>query len=464
VKPVAAQALAKTVGGKLVAGDPAAVVSAVSIDSRRISPGELFIAIKGERFDGHDFIAQSVAAGAAGVVGERFTADQLELIAREARFAVRVDDTLLALQRMAADHRSGLNAACIAVTGSTGKTTAKDMISAALSDSAHTVATEGSLNNEIGLPLTILRAPETVEILVVEMGMRGLGQIDSLCSIARPDVGVVTNVNDTHIELLGSRERIALAKSELVAAIPDTGGAVLNGDDPLVVSMAGKCRGRVITVGLGPQCDLVACDLHSRGADGIQFSVRGREHIDDVRVGLPGMHNVYNALFAIGVCHLIGFSAESAARRFEAFSGSAMRMTVRTTASRITVIDDSYNASPASMHAALKTLMDIGSHGRTIAVLGDMLELGHISESAHKDVGRFIANEGPEVTLTVGERARLISEQIRCMDSNKIAEHFSTNAQAIDRLRSLLQPGDTVLVKGSRGAHMDEVVESLLAL
>ena len=449
MRPVAAEVLAKTVGGKLIAGRPEAVVSAVGIDSRRVAPGELFIAIKGERHDGHDFMIQSIAAGAAGVMGERFTADQLECIAQRARFAVLVDDTLLAVQRMAAAYRSSLNATCVAVTGSTGKTTAKDMISTALSSSAHTFATRGNLNTEIGLPLSILASPETVEILILEMGMRGLGQIELLCNIARPDIGVVTNVNDTHIELLGSRERIAMAKSELVAAIPPDGGVVLNGDDPLVASMADRCKGRVVTVGLGEHCDLAACDLQSRGADGIQFSVRGREHIDDVQVSQPGMHNVYNALLALGVCHLMGYSAESAAKRFATFSGSAMRMKITTTESGITVIDDSYNASPASTHAALETLMDIGSQGRTIAVLGDMLELGHLSEAAHRNIGRFIVNEGPDVTLTVGERARLISEQIRSMDSGKAAEHYSTNAQAIDRLRSLLEPGDTVLVKGS---------------
>jgi len=464
VRPVEAEVLAKTVGGRLVAGSPEAVVSAVGIDSRRVAPSELFIAIRGERHDGHDFMVQSLAAGAAGVMGERFTSDQLEVIAQQGRFAVQVDDTLLALQRLATAYRSSLNVTCVAVTGSTGKTTAKDMISTALSGSARAFATEGNLNTEIGQPLTILRCPETAEILVVEMGMRGLGQIELLCNIARPDIGVVTNVNDTHIELLGSRERIAMAKSELVTAIPPDGGAVLNGDDPLVAPMADRCRGRVLIVGLDEQCDLIACDLQSRGADGIQFSVRGREHIDDIRVSLPGTHNVYNALYAIGVCHLIGYSAESAARRFETFSGSKMRMSIKTTASQVTIIDDSYNASPASMHAALKTLMDIGSGGRTIAVLGDMLELGHLSEAAHRDVGSLIASEGPDVTLTVGDRARLISEQIRCMDSSRVAEHFSTNAEAIDRLRSLLQPGDTVLVKGSRGAHMDEVVQGLLAL
>jgi UDP-N-acetylmuramoyl-tripeptide--D-alanyl-D-alanine ligase len=463
VRPVAAEILAKTVAGKLVAGNPEAVVSAVGIDSRQVTSGELFVAIRGERHDGHDFMIGSVAAGAAGVMGERFTADQLAFIARQARFAVQVDDTLLALQRLAADYRSSLDATCIAVTGSTGKTTAKDMIGTALSGSARTFATEGNFNTEIGLPLTILGSPDTVEILILEMGMRGLGQIELLCSIARPDMGVITNVNDTHIELLGSRERIALAKSELVDAIPPDGGIVLNGDDPLVASMAGRCRGRVLTVGLGEHCDLVACNLKSRGVDGIQFSVRGREQVDQVRVALPGMHNVYNALLALGVCHLVGYPAELAAERFETFTGSAMRMSIRTTASGITVIDDSYNASPASMQAALNTLMDIGQ-GRTIAVLGDMLELGHLSESAHREAGRFIADEGPDVIVTVGERARLISEQIRSMDSNKVAEHFSTNAQAIDRLRSLLRPGDTVLVKGSRGAHMDDVVEGLLAL
>ena len=231
-----------------------------------------------------------------------------------------------------------LDATCIAVTGSTGKTTAKDMIGTALSGSARTFATEGNFNTEIGLPLTILGSPDTVEILILEMGMRGLGQIELLCSIARPDMGVITNVNDTHIELLGSRERIALAKSELVDAIPPDGGIVLNGDDPLVASMAGRCRGRVLTVGLGEHCDLVACNLKSRGVDGIQFSVRGREQVDQVRVALPGMHNVYNALLALGVCHLVGYPAELAAERFETFTGSAMRMSIRTTAPGITVM------------------------------------------------------------------------------------------------------------------------------
>lgn len=230
-------AIARMLGGELIAGDSRLTVSTVCTDSRTLAPGDLFVALRGDRYDGHEFIQQCVESGAAGVVAERLTAEQLNAITQSSRFAVLVDSTLAALQRLATRYRQTLEATCIAITGSTGKTTTKDMVRTALSGFVQTVSTEGNQNNEIGLPLTVLKATDTTRVLVVEMGMRGLGQIEELSRIASPDIGVVTNVNDTHIELLGSRERIAEAKSELVDAIPEAGGVVLNGDDPLVLAM-----------------------------------------------------------------------------------------------------------------------------------------------------------------------------------------------------------------------------------
>lgn len=455
--------LADLLNGRLAIGNPNSIVSSVSIDSRRIAEGEVFIALKGERYDGHDYIISSIESGAAGVVAQRLTIDQRKVIAERSRFAILVDDTLKALQSLAHGYRRTLQVKCVAVTGSTGKTTVKDMIRAVLSAFVRTVATEGNLNNEIGLPLTVLRAADDTQVLVVEMGMRGLGQIEALCRIAEPDIGVVTNVNDTHIELLGSREQIARAKQELVEAIPESGGVVLNGDDPLVLAMAAKCRGRVVTVGTGVDCDIRATDICSMGAAGIKFRVSGADPLQEVRVGLPGVHNVHNALLALGVCKLLGYPLEIGARRLETLSVSNMRMAVKPTAKGVTIIDDSYNASPASMLAALKTLADVGSGGRTIAVLGDMLELGHISEAAHRQIGCFIAEAGPNFTFTVGRYAGLICEEVRKSCSSRVCESYSTRSEVIRRLKEILKPGDTVLVKGSRAMHMDEIVDALVS-
>lgn len=455
-------AMTRMLGGDLIAGDPRLNARTICTDSRKLAPGDVFVALRGIRFDGHDFITECVKSGAAGVVAERFTEEQLTAIAEASQFAVRVDDTLAALQRLATRYRQTLEVTCIAVTGSTGKTTAKDMVSAALSAFVQTESTDGSLNNEIGLPLTVLKATDSTEALVVEMGMRGLGQIAELCRIASPDIGVVTNVNDTHIELLGSREQTAQAKSELVEAIPERGGVVLNGDDPLVRQMSQKCRGRVVMVGLSDDCDIRAVDVCSMGADGVRFTAVGPEQVD-VRVAVPGIHNVHNALFALGVCHLLGYSMSTAAQRLESLPRSDMRMAIKRTPLGVTVIDDSYNASPASMQAALIALMDIGAGGRTIAVLGDMLELGAASEAAHRRIGTLIATKGPDITLTVGDKARLICEQVREVGGNRFAEALEHNAAVIDRLRMILRPGDTVLVKGSRGMHMEEVVRDLMA-
>lgn len=453
--------IAKMLCGEVAVGDPRSTVSSVCTDSRRVEPGDVFIALKGERFDGHDYIIKSIEAGAAGVVAERLTDMQRGFIQQRSGFALLVDDTLSALQRLSHRYRQSLKVTCIAVTGSTGKTTVKDMIQSVLSAFALTVATEGNFNNEIGLPLTILQATDDTRALVLEMGMRGLGQIEALSRIAEPDIGVITNVNDTHIELLGSRRRTAQAKSELVEAIPETGGVVLNGDDPLVLAMASKCRGRVVTVGLSDHCDIRATDVRSMGPSGIAFRICGSQPLGEVKIGVPGVHNVHNALLALGVCKLLGYPLEKASVRLEDPSRSAMRTDIRPTRKGITVIDDSYNASPASMLAALKTLMDIGSGGRTVAVLGDMLELGSASEEEHRRIGRFIADAGPDITLTVGDYAGLINEEVHKSHCDRVSESFKTRTELTRRLKELLRPGDTVLVKGSRGMRMDDIVSDL---
>lgn len=453
--------IANMLGGEVAVGDPCSTASEVCTDSRSIKAGDVFIALRGERFDGHDYIIESMESGTSGVVAESLTREQTEVILERQGFGILVEDTLKALQSLASRYRQTLDVTCIAITGSTGKTTVKDMVKSVLSAAMPTVATERSMNNEIGLPLTILNATDDTRFLVLELGMRGLGQIEELSAIAKPDIGVITNVNDTHIELLGSRERIAQAKSELVEAIPESGGVVLNGDDPLVMSMADKCRGRVVTVGLSDHCDIRATEVSSIGALGVKFRVESPEPLEEVIVGIPGVHNVSNALLALGVCYLLGCPLREGSRRLENISRSGMRLDIKPARKGVTVIDDSYNASPVSMLAALRTLMEVGSSGRTIAVLGDMLELGTMSEEEHRRIGRFIADAGPDITLTVGDHARLISEEIHRSGSGRVSESFGTTEEASQRLRELLQPGDTVLIKGSRSMRMDCIVGDL---
>ncbi len=429
----------------------------VTTDSRAVKPGELFVALKGGNFDGHDYCAKAVELGAAGVVVSHAVED---LPAGVAVFMVQ--DTLLAYQQLAHAYRlkqQGLKV--FAITGSNGKTSTKDLLAACLGAKYNVVKTQGNFNNEIGLPKTLLSIEQDTDIAVVEMGMRGLGQIAELCRIAEPDSGLITNVGETHMELLGSMENIGKAKSEIVVDLPANGFAVLNGDNEYVLQAAAKTKAKVVYFGLGEQCDYRGSDIVTSGA-GTTFTCTEKATGKAVRVRLQliGEHNVYNALSAIAGAACYGVPMEDSVRALA---------TARLTGSRqeiiyigdITFINDAYNASPASMEAALKTLAEAKKaargHARTIAVLADMLELGAISEEAHRRVGRWAVEYGTDFVLTYGQDAAYITDEVTKLGGKGF--HCDDRQEAADTLRLMASAGDIILLKGSHSMQVDKMLE-----
>ena len=429
----------------------------VTTDSRAVKPGELFVALKGGNFDGHDYCVKAAELGAAGVVVSR---DVEGLPAGVSVF--KVEDTLLAYQQLAHAYRlkqQGLKV--FAITGSNGKTSTKDLLAACLGAKYKVVKTQGNFNNEIGLPKTLLSIQPDTDIAVVEMGMRGLGQIAELCRIAEPDSGLITNVGETHMELLGSMENIGKAKSEIVVDLPSDGFAVLNGDNEYVLAAAGKTKAQVVYFGLGENCDYRGSDIVT-SALGTTFTCTEKKSGKSVsvRLQLIGEHNVYNALSAIAGAACYGVPLEDSAKALA---------TARLTGSRqeiiyigdITFINDAYNASPASMEAALKTLAEAkkAAHGavRTIAVLADMLELGAISEDAHRRVGRWAVENGVDYVLTYGPEAAYISEEVKKLGGEGC--HYADRQGAADKLRQLATAGDIILLKGSNSMQVGKMLE-----
>lgn len=429
----------------------------VTTDSRAVKPGELFVALKGGNFDGHDYCVKAAELGAAGVVVSR---DVEGLPAGVSVF--KVEDTLLAYQQLAHAYRlkqQGLKV--FAITGSNGKTSTKDLLAACLGAKYKVVKTQGNFNNEIGLPKTLLSIQPDTDIAVVEMGMRGLGQIAELCRIAEPDSGLITNVGETHMELLGSMENIGKAKSEIVVDLQSDGFAVLNGDNEYVLAAAGKTKAQVVYFGLGENCDYRGSDIVT-SALGTTFTCTEKKSGKSVsvRLQLIGEHNVYNALSAIAGAACYGVPLEDSAKALA---------TARLTGSRqeiiyigdITFINDAYNASPASMEAALKTLAEAkkAAHGavRTIAVLADMLELGAISEDAHRRVGRWAVENGVDYVLTYGPEAAYISEEVKKLGGETC--HYADRQGAADKLRQLATAGDIILLKGSNSMQVGKMLE-----
>lgn len=452
--------IADVVGGDL--DDPAdgdRRVDSVVIDSRTARDGALFVALPGEHVDGHDYAAAAAHAGAAGHLhaeGRRTGAPG----------GIAVDDPADALLGLGLWVRDTVDPTVVMVTGSNGKTTTKDLIAAALATQRRTVATAGSQNNELGIPLTCCRLEADTEVLVAEIGMRGLGQIAELAVPLRPDIAVVTNVAEVHLELLGSIGAIAQAKSELVQALPPGGLAVLNADDHRVAPMADALPVEAVTYGVDAPADLRARDLRldDRARPRFTVAVGGRAH--DVCLGVPGAHNVRNALAALAVAHATGVDAEAAVAAIEKAALSPWRMQLSDTTGGVRILNDAYNANPDSTAAALRTLaaMDAGSAGRRIAVLGYMAEIGEGEQAAHRRTGAVAATLGLDGLVVVGERAAAIAEGAGAegFDGGVGVHRVSDPDAAVSLLRTVLRAGDVVLAKASRSAGLERVAAGLL--
>jgi UDP-N-acetylmuramoyl-tripeptide--D-alanyl-D-alanine ligase len=463
--------VAAVVGGT-VHDDPTGVTvtGPAFVDSRDAEPGGLFAAFAGERVDGHDYADAAVQGGAAAVLGTRPVGHP----------GVVVEDPLDALARLARHVVERLpDLTVLAVTGSQGKTSTKDLLAAVLSDTADTVATRGSFNNELGLPLTVLRAGPTTRFLLLEMGARGIGHLRSLCEVARPDVSLVLNVGKAHLGEFGTREAIAEAKGEIVEALGDGGVAVLNADDPLVAAMSRRTTSRVTTFGTGRDAEVRLVDL-TVDEDGRPSGtvVADGERVA-LRLRLVGEHQALNAVAAVAAARTVGITVADACRVLgEVETLSRWRMEVHRRDDGVTVVNDAYNANPDSTAAALRALAAIGrgaagrgpGGSRTIAVLGEMRELGESSDPEHEEVGRLAVRLGVQHVVAVGEGARAVhrgaGDEIAGSrdddDQRKESAFVEDRDAAVGWLREHVRPGDVVLVKASRGAGLDVVAAALL--
>lgn len=455
-------------GGTLLRGTTGCRIQRVCTDSRKVRKGDLFVALKGARFDGHQFIDEVFTRGANGVVLEAFPRHAKVGKSAPARagrsvpFVVKVGDSLRAYQDLATFHRTRLDIPVVAVTGSNGKTTTKEMIAKTLSQRWRLRKTAGNMNNRIGLPHTVLGLTAAHQAAVLELGVDAEGQTTRLAEIARPTVGLITNVGNDHLEFFGSVDGSARAKAELLAHLPREAAVVLNADDPYYDFFRRRARCSVVSFGIRGQADVRGSHIQRQGTrTEFRLHVIGRQRAHRLSLHVHGTHNVLNALAAVAVGHVLGLSVAKMATGLSRFRPVAMRSQVSSWQG-ISVIQDYYNANPDSMKAAVTLLQEFGAGRRTIAVLGDMFELGTETRTLHRDVGAFIA--GSRISLLVacgefgGELARGASAE--GMPSSRIFKaRRVVDAAAV--LRKLVEPGDVVLLKASRAMRFECLVDAL---
>jgi UDP-N-acetylmuramoyl-tripeptide--D-alanyl-D-alanine ligase len=459
--PFSASDAARWSGGELVRGRGDALLRGVSIDTRTLAPGDLFVAIAGSRHDGHDHLAAAVARGAAGLLVARGRALAGGL--PEALPVVAVDETTGGLGRLAAGHRAGFDGPLVAITGSNGKTSTKEMCAAILGVRGPCLRNAGNLNNHWGLPLTLLQRGPEHRCVVVEIGMNHRGEIAPLAAIARAGVGVVTNVGSAHIEHLGSRDAIALEKGDLLAALREDATAVVPADDDYADALAARTRARVLRFGRRADADVGAEDA-VQDAEGFRFALRAPGGRVAVRVAGLGETTVANALAAAAAALAAGATLAEVAEGLAGWRGVAGRLERRTLPSGAVLVDDSYNANPQSMEVALRMLAGAPGARRRIAVLGDMGELGASAEKAHREAGRLAATLGVDLLFALGSQAERVAAGARegGLPAARIRVGTS-HAELAERLRAELAPGDWVLLKGSRSMRMERIGEALLA-
>jgi len=444
--------IAGIVSGRISGGREAEEleISGVSTDSRTISPGELFVALMGERFDGHDFVRDAASKGAVAAIVSR------DVICPDGFPIISVDDTLRALGDLAAGWRRGFNPTVVAVTGSNGKTTVKEMLSSILSLSHSILKSEGNLNNLIGVPLTLLRLTGEHLYVVLELGTSRFGEISRLSEISSPQVGVITNIGPSHLQFFGDLDGVAREKGELLRFVQT---AVLNVDDPFTPRLRDRARGDVFTFGLSERADVRAEEVEFTG-EGMRFSISIRgERIGQVRLSALGTHNVLNALASACAAWSIGIKPREIIDGLNRFTPPHMRSELIELEGGITLINDAYNSNPRSLEAAIEILIKIGDGRRKVIVLGDMLELGEREDELHRQAGGMILKADPDIVITVGERSKLIAELP--LKFGKPTLHFNTSEEASSRVCDLIEPGDVVLLKASRAMRFEKILEAI---
>ena len=443
--------IASFAGGTIATGNRDGTISRVSTDSRTLQAGDLFVPLRGENFDGHKFVQQAAERGAAGAMVE----EKWEGTAPENFALIRVADTLVGYQTLAANYRASLPLKVIAITGSNGKTSTKDFVAATLARKFRVTKTEGNFNNHVGLPQTMLAASRNDEIAVWEIGMNHPGEIAALARLAAPDVAIITNIGVAHIEFMGSREAIATEKGALAEALTANGTLILNADDPFSDSIAKRTAAKIVLAGI-ENGSVRATDI-TQHSSGSEFTILEGAHRCRAQLPVPGIHMVQNAMLAVAAGRVFGLSLEECAVGLASTPLTKARLQIKEIEG-IQFIDDSYNANPDSMKAALRTLVELDSEGRRIAVLGEMGELGAESESGHREVGEAAAALRIDELIAVGPVGAAIAraagnaglEKSRAVDSPK---------EAAALLEKNAVPGDLVLIKGSRSARMERVLE-----
>ena len=451
MNPLSISEIAGLAGAKLEQGDKTASVERISTDSRTIKKGELFVALRGENFDGHKFVEEVAKSGAAGAIVDLKWKGKVP----NSFATIRTDDTLLAYQNLAANYRKSLPIKVLAITGSNGKTSTKDFAASVLGRKFRVTKTQGNFNNQVGLPRTILEANSGHEVGVWELGMNHPGEIAALAKIAAPDAAIITNIGVAHIEFMGSREAIAKEKGALAEAVDPGGTVILNADDSFSKKIAERTRADVIFAGTNDGT-IRAIDIQ-QSADGSEFTIIEGAHRCRAQLPVPGIHMVQNALLAVAAGRAFGLSLEDAAAGLAGTPLTKARLQIKEI-NGVQFLDDSYNANPDSMRAALQTLVELEADGKRIAVLGEMRELGNETQRGHNEVGEAAASFGIDHLIGIGEMGAVIA---RAAQKAGLAssDAVGSTAEAAERLIEIVDPGDLVLIKGSRLARTEEVIE-----
>ena len=441
--------IAVATGGELFCEDKNITISSVSIDSRSISENTLFVALKGEKSDGHDYIEKAFENGAKAVLCERKIDSQYPVIV--------VSDTVKALGQLSKYYKKKFKIKTVSVTGSVGKTTTKDMLFSVMNTQYHTLKTEGNFNNELGLPLTIFRLNNSHEAVVLEMGMSAFGEISYLADIAKPDIAIITNIGMSHIENLGSQEGIFKAKTEICKNFDKDNLLIVNADDKYLKKALEFKGFNVIGYGIETECDYMARDIENLGLEGTKFTTSIYDRDYRIHIKTPGVHNVYNALAAI-ICGVwCNIAPNRIVDGIENFSMTAMRMSIENVG-EYTIINDCYNSSPDSVKAALKVLAT--QETRKVAILGDILEMGEYAKDAHYDLGKAVVENNIDLLITAGKNAKYIADGARDSGIKEVIS-FDDTKELVNNIKSLIKENDKILIKASRGMHFEDVVNEI---
>ncbi len=456
-----ARGIISPIDGELIAGNPESPLMGISTDSREIVPGHVFWALKGERYDGHDFVKQAVEKGASGIVIKKDY--RPEIPTGRDLVVIAVEDTLRALGDLAGWWRHQHNVRVAAITGSVGKTTTKEMTAKILELDARTLKNSGNLNNLVGLPLTILLLEEGHRRAVLEMGMNRPGEIARLTEIADPDIGLITNVARAHIEGLGDISGVARAKVELLEKISSEGQVILNGDDELLMRVASQFPKKMMTYGLGSRNDIRAENILNLGRDGLSFELRYQEDSVPIRLRSPGLQNVFNALAASSIAICLKEPYDHIVEGLYGFGGIKGRFMLNTLPGGITLVDDTYNSNPSSLRAAIDSVKELTANGgRVIIGLGEMLELGDEAVSAHVEAGGMVAELGVYYFFAMGEHApEMIKGAVTSGFPPDRAVVVNSHEEMGKKIKEIMKDGDLILLKGSRGMALEKVSKNL---